>query len=70
MARKDSVHALLTKAKAQIKQIQTEYNKSLHGKAVDAQLRIDIKNACENLRSVLDYIAKDIRERYCPTAPI
>lgn len=69
MARKDSIHALLTKAKAQIEQIQTGYNKSLHGKAVDAQLRIDIKNACENLRSVLDYIAKDIRERYCPTAP-
>jgi hypothetical protein len=69
MARKDSIQALLTKVKAQIQQIQAEYDKSLHAKSVDAQLRIDIKNACENLRSVLDYIAKDIRERYCPSAP-
>lgn len=68
MARKDSIQALFTKAKAQVEQIQTGYNRSLHSKAIDAQLRIDIKNACENLRSVLDYIAKDIRERYCPSA--
>jgi len=44
------------------------YDRSLHAKTIDTQLRVDIKNACENLRSVLDYIAKDIRERYCPSA--
>jgi hypothetical protein len=69
MARKDSIQAMLTKVKTQIQQIQVGYDKSLHTQSVDAQLRVDIKNACENLRSVLDYIAQDIRERYCPSAP-
>ncbi len=35
---------------------------------VEPSLRIDIKNLCENLRSVLDYLAKNIREKHCPTA--
>ncbi len=69
MSRRDSIAALFTKAAAQIGQIEAEYNKSLHARSIDAQLRIDIKNVCENMRSALDYIATDIRERYCPSAP-
>lgn len=62
--RKDSIHALLSKAEAQIMEIEAEYNKSLHAKAISATLRIDIKNACENMRSALDYLAHEIHERY------
>jgi hypothetical protein len=69
MARADSIEALVAKAWDQLRQIEAEYAKSLYAKAVDPELRIDIKNACENMRSALDYIAHDIRERHCPTAP-
>ena len=67
--REDSVAALLTKAEAQIKKIELDYNKSLHDRDIDPQLKVEIKNLCENLRSALDYIASDVRERYCPSAP-
>ena len=69
MARTDSIAALLAKVEGQLCQIEAEYTKSLHAQAVDPQLRIDIKNACENMRSALDYIAHNIRERHCPTGP-
>jgi hypothetical protein len=67
-SRKASIQALFVKADGQIAQIEAEYNKSLHAQAIDPALRIDIKNVCENLRSVLDYLAADIRERHCPAA--
>jgi len=66
--RQASIRALLKKVGSQVRQIEAEYNKSLHAKAIDPGLRVDIKNACENLRSVLDYLAVDIRERHCPQA--
>lgn len=62
-----SIQALLDKAEVQLGRIETEYNKSLHNREIDDALRIDIKNICENMRSVLDYLAHDIRERYCPS---
>lgn len=67
-SRRDSIRALLEKATAQVRKIEAEYNKSLHAQTIDPELRIDIKNAFENLRSVLDYLAADIRERHCPKA--
>ena len=68
MARTDSIAALLARADEQLRQIEAGYAKSLHAKAVAPELRVDIKNACENMRSALDYIAHDIRERHCPAA--
>lgn len=67
-SRKESIQALLKKAEAQLRDVETEYNRSLHAKAIEAELRIDIKNLCENMRSALDYLAHDIRERFCPSA--
>lgn len=69
MARSESIKALLVRAGDQIQKIEAEYQKSLHAQVVDPELRVDIKNACENLRSALDYVARDIRERYCSAAP-
>ena len=63
--RSENIQALLEKADVQLGKIKAEYSKSLHAKAIDATLRIDIKNLCENMRSVLDYLAHDIHERYC-----
>lgn len=63
-----SINALLDRSKQDLANIEKEYNSSLHSKNIEASLRIDIKNLCENLRSVLDYLAKDIREIYCAPA--
>ena len=67
-SREVSIRVLLAKVDTQVSKIEAEYKKSLHSQAIDPELRVDIKNACENLRSVLDYLAADIRERYCPMA--
>ena len=60
--------ALLGRADADVTKIESEYQASLHARAIAASLRIDIKNLLENLRSVLDYLAQDIHAKYCPKA--
>jgi len=64
----DSINALLERCKQDSASIEQEYNKSLHAKKIEPSLRIDIKNLCENLRSVLDYLARDIRDKFSPPA--
>ena len=64
--RSKSIQSLLTKAESQLQIIEEKYNRSLQTKVVDDMLRIEIKNACENMRSALDYLAQDISERFCP----
>lgn len=68
MKRKADIAALLAKAEQQLSQILKEYDSSLQHQAIAAPLLVDIKNYCENLRSVLDYLAHEIREKYCPGA--
>lgn len=64
----NNIRALLERSNQDLSKIEEEYNKSLHAKSIDPNLKIDIKNYCENLRSVLDYLARDIRDKYCPSA--
>jgi hypothetical protein len=66
--RKSNIDALLSKAQDQLKAIRAEYDRSLHAQQIEPALKIDIKNLCENLRSALDYIAHDIREKHCSAA--
>lgn len=66
--RKPDIKALLERAQKQFDKINTEYKVSLRDKSISPELKIDIKNFCENLRSVLDYLAHEIREAHCPTA--
>lgn len=68
MSRKTDIEALLKRADTTLKKINSEYDNSLHSKTVSADLRIDIKDYFSNLRSILDYIAHDIVEKYCPNA--
>jgi hypothetical protein len=68
MTRQNDIEALLVKAEQQFAHIVNDYNAALHAKEVAASLRVEIKNFCENLRSVLDYLAHGIREKYCPDA--
>lgn len=67
-SRKANIDALLKHADGAINKIAGEYEKSLHAKSIDAALRIDIKNLCENLRSTLDYLAHEVREAFCKQA--
>src|SRR3989338_3289158 len=68
MTRQTDIAALLTKSEQQLQTIMKEYDSSLHEQAIAAPLRVDIKNYCENLRSVLDYLAHGLRDKHCPTA--
>lgn len=62
MKRGKNIEALLNKAAQQFEGITKEYNNSLHKKQIEPELKIEIKNFFENLRSVLDYLANEIRE--------
>ena len=66
--RKHSIEVLLSRCDADIMRIEQEYNDSLHRQTVRADLQVDIKNFCANLRSVLDYVAHDIWDTYCTGA--
>lgn len=68
MSREKSIQALLSRAEDVVPQIEKHYKKSLELKEVSEELKIDIKNLCENLRSVLDYLAHEIIDSYCPNA--
>ena len=63
--RKTNIQALLARVAGDAEKIEREYKDSLHAKSIRPDLRIDIKNLFENLRSILDYLAHDVRERYC-----
>lgn len=66
--REDSIQALLTRCDSDLERIAKEYADSLHKQEIRSDLQVDIKNLCENLRSILDYIAHDIRETHCVSA--
>lgn len=68
MSRKNDIEALLARADKTEQTIFVKYNKSLQSKEISADLKIDIKDFFGNLRSVLDYIAHDIVDTYCPSA--
>ncbi len=65
MSRYNDIQAHLKVARASLATIQKRYQSSLEAKEIDPQLKIEIKNYLENLRSVLDYLASEINERYC-----
>ncbi len=66
--RKGNVEALIKNAEEELVAIRAEYDRSLRQREIDVNLRIDIKKLCESLRSSLDYVAHDIREKHCPSA--
>lgn len=63
--RQTDIEALLTQAQEQLREVEDKYRSSLTAKSVSPDLKVKIKNLCENLRSVLDYLAHDIRESKC-----
>lgn len=68
MKRAASIEALLKKSRVVFPDIKRAYEASLHDKRISEELRVDIKNIFENLRSCLDYLAQDIFEACCGSA--
>lgn len=65
MSRYNDIQAHLHIADKSLEMIERSYQTSLKDREIHPQLKIEIKNYLENLRSVLDYLAKEIHERYC-----
>jgi hypothetical protein len=57
--------ALLAKCESNLGTIEAAYRSSLAEQAISAELRVEIKSFCENLRSALDYLARDILDAHC-----
>jgi len=68
MKRSSSIAALLKNANQDFKAVRIAYDASLHEKHVRDDLRVEIKNIFENLRSCLDYLAQDIFETHCSSS--
>ncbi len=66
--RQKDIEALIIYARNKLLTVEEKYQSSLTAKTISPELKIEIKNLCENLRSVLDYLAHDIRESQCPSA--
>lgn len=62
MRRSKSIRALIEKARKDFVALRADYDSSLQYQNVSEDLKIDIKNIFENLRSCLDYLAHDIHE--------
>lgn len=68
MNRKLQIEALLKRAEISLLKISKYYETSLHSKHISLEMLIDIKEYFSCLRSILDYLAHDIFEKYCPNA--
>jgi hypothetical protein len=62
MKRAKSIEALIKKSRKDYDALRADYNTSLEHQAVSEELKIEIKNIFENLRSCLDYLAHDMFE--------
>jgi hypothetical protein len=69
MKRTASIDALLRKSRGGLAGLKAAYEKSLHDKTIHEDLKVDIKNIFENLRSCLDYLAHEMFEAHCLPAP-
>ncbi len=69
MSRQKSITALLSKCRESFNTLKEDYSSSLNDKVVSEELKIDIKNIFENLRSCLDYLARDIYEKCVSATP-
>jgi hypothetical protein len=68
MKRSGSIEALIRKSKETFDHLKRAYDASLHEKTIREDLKVDIKNIFENLRSCLDYIAQEMFDAFCPKA--
>jgi len=68
MKRSASIEALIRRSQDSFADLKKQYEASLHEKAVREDLKVDIKNIFENLRSCLDYLAHELFDAFCKGA--
>jgi hypothetical protein len=68
MKRGGSIEALIRKSREAYAELKKAYDASLHEKSIREDLKVDIKNVFENLRSCLDYLAHEIFDAFCKGA--
>lgn len=69
MSRSKSIDALLSKSDNDLVILKKDYDAALQAKNISEEIKIDIKNIFENLRSALDYLAHDISEQLATSHP-
>lgn len=69
MSRRKNIEALLARAEKSVKPLKADYDVALKAKIISEDIKIDIKNIFENLRSVIDYLAHDISEHLADSQP-
>ena len=65
MSRKNDIEALFKRDENLLIEIELKYEKALVKKEISYDLQIDIKDFLGNLRSILDYLACDLVEKFC-----
>lgn len=65
MKRNQSIEALIRNSSKAYENLKRAYEVSLHDKNIGDDLKVDIKNIFENLRSCLDYLANELFEAFC-----
>lgn len=65
MQRASAIIAMINRSRSDFADLRVQYEKSLHHKHVEDDLKISIKSIFENLRSSLDYLAQDIFDIAC-----
>ncbi len=58
--RSQSIDALVERASKDFEKLRADYNAALNSQTISEDMKIDIKNIFENLRSALDYLAMDV----------
>ena len=66
--RKSDGDAFIKRSHRDAAEVRAAYDKCLHDQTISSELKIDLKNLFGNLRSILDYLAHDIRETHCSSA--
>ena len=65
MKRAVSIEALIRKSRESLVDLKKAYENSLHERTIREDLKVDIKNTFENLRSCLDYLAQEVFDAFC-----
>jgi hypothetical protein len=68
MKRAASIEALIRKSREGLADLKKAYETSLHELVIRDDLKVDIKNIFENLRSCLDFLAQELFEAFCKGA--
>ena len=69
MSRRKNIDALLSKSEKDLSTLKTDYDAALRVKNISEEIKIDIKNIFENLRSAHDYLAHDISDQMATSQP-